>query len=93
MFVGTLQIDLYLPGCLSLKEKRFALQSLKSRLRNKFNVSVAEVGYQDKWQRTMIACAVVSNEKKHIDRMLNNIFQFIDQDTRSEIIEHLREVF
>ena len=93
MFVGTLQIELYLPGCLSLKEKRFALQSLKTRLRNKFNVSVAEVEYLDKWQRTVIACAVVSNEKKHVDSMLNNIFQFVDQDTHSEIIEHLREVF
>ena len=93
MFVGTLQIDLYLPGSLSLKEKRFILQSLKSRLRNKFNVSVAEVDYHDKWQRTVIACAVVSNEKKHIDTMLNNIFQFIDRDTRIEIIEQLREIF
>jgi uncharacterized protein YlxP (DUF503 family) len=93
MFIGTLQIELYLPGCLSLKEKRFVLQSLKSRLRNKFNVSVAEVDYLDKWQRTVIACAVVSNEKKHVDSMLDSVFRFIDQDTHTEIVEHLREIF
>ncbi|MCK4351047.1 MAG: DUF503 domain-containing protein, partial [Candidatus Krumholzibacteria bacterium] len=52
MIVSRLRVQFLLPGCNSLKEKRFVLNSLKARLRNRFNVSVCEIDYQDKWQRS-----------------------------------------
>ncbi|MFC1569513.1 DUF503 domain-containing protein [bacterium] len=93
MLVGTLQIEILLPGCHSLKEKRVVIKSLKTRIRNRFNVSVAEVEYQDKWQRSILAAANVSNEKKHVEEVLNKIFYYIENDSRVEVLDHLIEVF
>ena len=53
--------DLRIPGCSSLKEKRHVVQSLKDRLRNKFNVSVAEIDHQDTWQRATLAAVTVAS--------------------------------
>ena len=93
MLVGTIQIEFLLPGCLSLKEKRVVVKSLKTKIRNRFNVSVAEVAYQDKWQRSILAVANVSNEKKYIEEILNKILRFAESETRIEVLDHLIEIF
>ena len=49
MYVGILVIEMFIYSSNSLKEKRIVLRSLKDRLKNKFNVAVAEIGFQDKW--------------------------------------------
>jgi uncharacterized protein len=63
MLVGTLQVEFLLHDAFSLKEKRFVMQSLKAKIQNRFNVSVAEVDFQDKWQRGAVAVACVSSDK------------------------------
>jgi len=93
MLIGSLQVELHLPACHSLKEKRFTLQGLKTRLRNRFNVSVAEVDYQDKWQRSVVGVACISNDRKHIDEMLQKVLRNIENEPETEVIGQLIEVF
>ena len=58
--IGVLTLELRLENSHSLKDKRHVVKSLKDRLRNKFNVSVAEIDYQDLWQRAVVAAVTVS---------------------------------
>ena len=93
MFVGVCEVDLYISESGSLKEKRFVLQSLKTRIRQKFNVSVAEVGGNDKWQRATLGFSMVANERKILDQTFQKILLYIETDGRSEILEHSVDVF
>ena len=88
MIVGVLQAELYLPGCSSLKEKRMIVKSLKDRISRKFNVSVAEIDYLDKWQRALIAFASVSNSRSHTEEVIQKIFQLLDKEISFELINH-----
>ena len=65
---GLLTLHLLLPGCASLKEKRGRIQPLIHRLQREFNVSVAEMALQDKWQESVITCGMVGvdSEKRYI---------------------------
>jgi uncharacterized protein YlxP (DUF503 family) len=78
MSLGLLTLHIHIPGCQSLKEKRGRLKPLLSRIRREFNVSVAEIDYQDAWQEALIACAVVSNDHSHTQRSLQKIVNWID---------------
>ena len=93
MIVGTLQIGLLLHGCQSLKEKRMILNGLKSRIKNKFNVSIAEVDQNEKWQRTTIGIATVANEKKYIQGIFNKILNLINSDVRVELIDQFIDIY
>ena len=66
-FVMLLSIELGIPLARSLKDKRRGVKGLKERLRSRFNASVAEVGYLDKWQRTLIAVCLVGNDKRQLE--------------------------
>ena len=84
--------ELYLPSTFSLKEKRFILKSLKDRIRNQFNVSVAEISHQDKWQKCGLGIACISNSRRHLDSMLSKISMFVEKDSRIEIIDQVTEI-
>jgi uncharacterized protein YlxP (DUF503 family) len=71
--VGVLILELRLEESHSLKDKRHYVKGLKDRLRGKFNVSVAEIDYQDLWQRGLIAIATVSGEQSHAEQVLQNV--------------------
>jgi len=92
MLIGSLQMELYLPGTHSLKEKRFILKSLKTRLRNKFNISVAEVDFQDKWQRCCLGIACISTDRRFLDEILSKVINTVLQDDRVEMIDKLVEI-
>jgi uncharacterized protein YlxP (DUF503 family) len=92
MLVGVCQIDLFVPDSGSLKSKRFVLTSLKTRIRNKFNVSVSEVDGNDKWQRVTLAVSMVANERRVIDQTMSQILNLISQDGRCEILDHMLEI-
>ena len=62
-----LTLELHFPGARSLKDKRQALRSLETRLRNRFNVAVAEVEHQDLWQRARLAVVSVNTDHGHLD--------------------------
>ncbi|MDP2984404.1 MAG: DUF503 domain-containing protein [Candidatus Latescibacter sp.] len=87
MVVGILRIELFIPESASLKSKRFAIKSIKDRLRSRFNVSVAEVDNGDKWQRASLGVAAVSNETRHIDSIMGNVMNLVHGDRRVEVLE------
>ncbi len=93
MLIGSSQVELYLPGTTTLKEKRFILKSIKTKVQNRFNVSIAEVDYQDKWQRTCLGIACVSNERRFIDSVLSKVVSLIMQDGRVELLDQVNEIF
>ena len=71
--IGVLTLELRLENSHSLKEKRHVVESLKNRLRNKFNVSVAEIGHQDLWQRAALAAVTVSSDHVHAEKVLRSV--------------------
>jgi uncharacterized protein YlxP (DUF503 family) len=91
MVIGSLQVELFLPGLRSLKEKRFILKSLKTRIRNRFNVSVAEIEYFDKWQRSRLGIVCVSNETRFVDEMMNKVLNLILGEDRVEVLDQVLE--
>lgn len=73
MEVALLTIDLHIPYAHSLKEKREVVRQLKDRLRAKFNVSVAEVDFNDMWQRAQIAVVTVNADHVFLEKMISAI--------------------
>jgi uncharacterized protein len=71
--IGLLTLDLHMPGARSLKDKRQALRSLETRVRNRFNVSVAEVDHQDLWQRSRLAVVAVNTDEAHLQATLRRV--------------------
>ena len=77
MNVGVCRVRLRLPGNLSLKGKRQVLKSINTRVRNKFNVSVAEIDDHDLWQLAALGICCVSNNKRHTNEVLSKVVEFI----------------
>jgi uncharacterized protein len=77
MTVGLCTVELFIPDGHSLKDKRRVLQSVKSRVRDKFNVSIAEVGEQDLWQRAILGLACVANESTYVNQVLDQAVNLI----------------
>jgi uncharacterized protein len=78
MIVGTAVCECIINDAHSLKEKRAVLQRILTRLKQKHNVSVSEVGFQDVWQRTKIAIAAVTSNRVSTEREIQNAIKFID---------------
>lgn len=92
MIVGILTVELRLPESLSLKEKRMHIKSLKDRIRNTFNVSVAEVGGLDKWQAATLGMSYVGTDRVHVDQALSKIVDFIEKSRQVEMIDYNTEI-
>jgi len=78
VIIGVAVVECIIYDAHSLKEKRAVLQRIITRLKQKFNVSVAEVGYLDVWQRTSIAIAAVTAARSATEQELQNALKFID---------------
>jgi uncharacterized protein YlxP (DUF503 family) len=83
--------DLHLPGCRGLKEKRMIVRSLKSRLRNQFEISAAEVGGQDLLERAELAVAAVGPDQAPLDALLQKILTFVEQNLDGELLNYRNE--
>ena len=70
MVIGLLTLELHFPGARSLKDKRQPLRRLETRLRNQYNVAVAEVEHQDLWQRATLAVVSVNTDHEHLESTL-----------------------
>jgi uncharacterized protein YlxP (DUF503 family) len=92
MVVGTGLIDLRIPESGSLKEKRSVLSRIIRRTRNKFNVSIAEVGDNDHWRRARIGFSVVGNDKPYINAKMDHILNFIDQLLLADVVRSRIEI-
>jgi uncharacterized protein YlxP (DUF503 family) len=84
MVVGSMTIQLFIPTTHSLKEKRSVIRSVIARLRNEFNISVAEVGEQDRWQLSVIGIACVSSDAPYLDGQMQAILNWL-ADNRPDL--------
>ena len=93
MNVGLCRITLRLPENGSLKGKRQVVKSLSERLRNRYNVAVAEVEDNDRWQIATLGVTCVSNDARHADEIISKVISFV-QETRldAEVLDCEREV-
>jgi uncharacterized protein len=86
MLVAALQLDLRIPGCGSLKEKRHVVKTLSNAIRSTFDVAVAETGYHDQWQRTELGVAAVGAQGYHLRKVLHSVERFVDRWAEVEVI-------
>jgi uncharacterized protein len=91
MVIAYAVFDLHLPGCRGLKEKRMIVKSLKTRIRNDFEVSASEVDGQDLLQRASIGVAVVGPEQAPLDALLQHVLRFVEENLDGEILEYRNE--
>jgi uncharacterized protein YlxP (DUF503 family) len=85
--VGVLRLTIYLPENHSLKGKRSVLRTIKARIRNKFNVSIAEAGDHDIWQRAMLGISQVGTDEPFVDAALREVVRAIDDMQIAELGE------
>ncbi|HCX90169.1 MAG: hypothetical protein COW04_02150 [Deltaproteobacteria bacterium CG12_big_fil_rev_8_21_14_0_65_43_10] len=78
MVIGVCRLDIMIHDNSSLKGKRQALKRVIDRVKQKFNVSIAEVGENDKWQRAQVGFCVVGNDKRYVNSSLDKIANFIN---------------
>ena len=78
LFISLLTIELRIPWARSLKDKRSAVRGLKDRLRSRFNASVAEVTYQDKWQRAVIAVCILNSDRRQLESDMARVRQLCE---------------
>ena len=92
MILGILQLELLIHGSESLKAKRKVIKSVIGRVRNKFNVSAAEVGNNDLWGRSSLGFAFVGNDRAFINSSMDHVLNFIEGMQVAEIVDHQMEI-
>ena len=93
MHLGVCRIMLHLPDSGSLKDKRQVARSLSTRIRNQFNVAVAEVEDQDLWQRLTLAVCCVSSDSAHANEMVSKVVAFVEESRRDlELLDYQTEI-
>ncbi|MFY0542743.1 DUF503 domain-containing protein [Brevibacillus sp. H7] len=80
------RIELFLPACQNLKEKRAIVKSILEKLRNKFNVSAAEMAYHEQWQRTVLGIAAVANKASFLENVLQSAIRLVENHPGVELI-------
>ena len=90
MVVGTCELDFHLPGNHSLKGKRQVSRSIVQRIRNRYNVSVAEVAALDRWQVLSLGVTCVTNDRRHADEILSKIVDFAEDQTDGAVLQQSR---
>jgi uncharacterized protein YlxP (DUF503 family) len=87
MLVALCRFDLRIPGATSLKEKRHVVKTLTASIRQRFNVSVAEVDHHDLWQRTTIAVSSVAGQGYHLRRVMHEVERHVQAFPAVEVID------
>ncbi|WP_036731194.1 DUF503 domain-containing protein [Peptoniphilus grossensis] len=92
MIIGICTCEIFIYDANSLKSKRSVVKSIIEKSKNRFNISIAEVGENDKWQRSLICFATVSNDKKVVDETLERVIQFFNTYSEIEIVNIEKEI-
>ena len=87
MLMAALRLDLRIPACGSLKEKRHVLRSLTAGIRSSFEVAVAETGFHDKWQRAELGVAAVGTEGYHLRKVMHSVQRFVERSADVDLID------
>ncbi len=93
MVVGTLKLELRLPENRSLKGKRKVVRSMVDKVKARFNVSIAEVGSNDKWQKIELGISTIGNDRRHIDASLNRVLNFLESLCLAQLVDTEMEIF
>lgn len=88
MHVGVLTVEFLIPAAQSLKEKRMVLKSIKDQVRNKGNISQAELEHQDKWQRSVFGFGVIGGEKQHVQNALQSVLELLSSFHEIEVTQN-----
>ncbi len=87
MVVGIVRVELHLPGAHSLKDKRQVVRSMKERIRERVHASVAEVEFQELWQRAALGIAVVATDGGQVREMLQSARHIVDQYLQAQVLD------
>jgi hypothetical protein len=93
MIIGILRLEFRLHEVHSLKDKRRIANSLKQKLKNKFNVAVSEVDSQDSHDRLALAAVTVSNESQRVQSQLSKAISMVEASTSEELVDTHLEIF
>lgn len=88
MPIGLLTLEIHMPEAHSLKEKRKVIRSLKDRLRERFNVAVAELDHQELWQRALVGVVSLSGDAKHLEQSLQAVFAESERLLGRDLVGH-----
>jgi uncharacterized protein YlxP (DUF503 family) len=92
MFVAVALFEIHIEHAQSLKEKRMVVKSLRDQIRNRFEVSVAEVAMQDLHQRARLAICFVSSDRRYAEKLLETIGEFIEQRSDEPVVGWTQEL-
>jgi len=84
--IGLLAFEIFLPYSRSLKDKRKVLNTLRDRIRGRFNAAFAELDFQDKWQRSTIGIVTLNSQKGRVDEVLQRICRDVEENLEGEIV-------
>lgn len=88
LITGICQLELRIYEANSLKSKRQVIRSIIEKLKSRFNISIAEVGFNDIWKSSLIGFACVTNSTAHANEIISKVIRFIEGDSRVEIIDY-----
>jgi uncharacterized protein YlxP (DUF503 family) len=92
MHIGVCKIWLTIPDSHSLKQKRRVIKSITDRLKNRFNIAVAEVDALDRHQQAVLGVVSVSNDTKHLNRVLSYVVNFVEDTLLAELTDYQIEI-
>ncbi|HXN56210.1 MAG TPA: DUF503 domain-containing protein [Myxococcales bacterium] len=92
MVVGVLRLTLVVPGARSLKDKRQALRRIVDRVRARYNVSIAEVGENDVWQRAVVGITAVANEHAFVNEVLDKVVRDVEGLAVAQLVNREMEI-
>jgi len=87
MVVGIVRCEIHLPGAQSLKDKRQVVRSMKERVRERVKAAVAEVEYQDLWQRAALGIVVVAADGAQVRELLNSARNIVDGYPQAQVLD------
>ncbi len=92
MIIGICTCEIFIFNANSLKSKRSVVKSIIEKSKNRFNISIAEVGENDKWQKSIIAFSTISNDQTIVEETIEKVINFFDSYSEIEIINIKREI-
>jgi uncharacterized protein YlxP (DUF503 family) len=92
MPIAYCELDIFLPYCQSLKEKRMILRKTQDRLRSRFNFSVAEIAHQELWQRSQIGAVTVGADRKLLEKLADQFVRESEEILGESLVESRVEI-
>lgn len=93
MHIGVCKIRLRIPDSHSLKAKRRVVKSLIERLKNRFNIAIAEIEALDAHQIAILAAVSVSNDAVHLNKVISHVITFVEANIDAELVDYETEFF